>query len=232
MRLFQVEPARLTPNPANPRGDLGDLTELALSLKHNGMLQPVLAQPEPGGGLMLIDGHRRTAAAQRARLPKIPVLVVDETDVDVQMGRMCAAAMHKTLEPVELGFAFARLRDTFRLTPQQIAERTGYTVKTVRDRLLLTELPKQARRLVADGQVTAADGARLARDVKSGRGSVGVDKPKRWFTKDHRLAGDAKRRCMHDDRRQVINGVACGSCWEAAIRDDQDARSRASMRVA
>jgi ParB family transcriptional regulator, chromosome partitioning protein len=220
----------LRPNPENPRRDVGDVTELAGSIKRLGLLQPLLVQSEPDGSLMILDGHRRAAAAKLAGLDRLPAVVVPDSDVDVQIGRMCAAAMHKALAPVELGAAFARLRDTFGLDHRQIAQRTGYSIKTVKDRLWLLELPADVRRMVEEGRLPAADGAALARDVKKhGRGAARLDRPSRWFTSKHPLARVARGLCgSHPDRRTIIGSVACGACWEAAIRADESEEGRSA----
>lgn len=62
------------PHPDNPRKDLGDLTELAESIKKNGILQNLTVIPKEGepGEYLAIIGHRRSAAAKLAELRKHP----------------------------------------------------------------------------------------------------------------------------------------------------------------
>ena len=62
--------SRLTPHPANVRDDLGDLTDLADSIRENGILQPIVVQSVPAGGgqFQIVAGHRRYAAARKAGL--------------------------------------------------------------------------------------------------------------------------------------------------------------------
>lgn len=56
------------PHPDNPRKDLGDLTELAESIKKNGIMQNLTVIPKEGepGEYITIIGHRRSAAAKLA----------------------------------------------------------------------------------------------------------------------------------------------------------------------
>ena len=71
--------ADLRPNPLNPRGepDPAGLEELAASIvahaAQGGILQPLLVSPDG----TVIAGHRRLAAARRAGLAQVPVLVRD-----------------------------------------------------------------------------------------------------------------------------------------------------------
>ena len=56
----------IDPGP-NARGAVGDVTELAASLRHLGQQLPVVVEPASGGRWRLIDGHRRHAAARPGR---------------------------------------------------------------------------------------------------------------------------------------------------------------------
>ena len=73
----QLPIARLREHPANVREDLGDLDELAASIRSHGILQPVVVQPNPAepGTFLILAGHRRTAAAALAGLSTVPVTV-------------------------------------------------------------------------------------------------------------------------------------------------------------
>ena len=66
----------LTPHPDNPRKDLGDLTELAASIKENGVLQNLTVVPHEDGYRVII-GHRRLEAAKLAGLTEVPCVIVD-----------------------------------------------------------------------------------------------------------------------------------------------------------
>jgi len=56
------------------------MDELVESIKAKGVLSPAIARKRPEGGFELISGHRRTHAARRAGLDKIPVFVKDYSD--------------------------------------------------------------------------------------------------------------------------------------------------------
>ena len=67
------------PHPDNPRKDLGDLTELAESIKKNGIRQNLTVIPKEGepGEYITIIGHRRSAAAKLAGVTEAPCRVVE-----------------------------------------------------------------------------------------------------------------------------------------------------------
>ena len=58
----------ISPHPDNPRKDLGDLTELAESIKTNGILQNLTVVSGRTTAYTVIIGHRRLAASALARL--------------------------------------------------------------------------------------------------------------------------------------------------------------------
>ena len=79
-----VSVASLEPGPFQPRRhfDTEGLDQLAESLKASGMIQPILARPDPErpGIYQIIAGERRWRAAQRARLHDVPVIVQEMDD--------------------------------------------------------------------------------------------------------------------------------------------------------
>ena len=67
---------RLHPHPDNPRKDVGDVSELAASIRHSGVMQNLTVVPF-GVGYRVVIGHRRLAAAKEAGLTELPCMVSD-----------------------------------------------------------------------------------------------------------------------------------------------------------
>jgi len=212
------------PHPSNARHDLGDLTELAASIRAVGLLQPLVVT-QTRAGWRVIDGHRRLAAARLAGAKSLPCIATKPGDTDRDTALMLAAAMHKQLEPIERARAFTRLRATG-LSVTEIAHRTGYAPSTVSAGLLLAKLPPDAAELVDRKTMTVAQATDLARQLRDhSAGETHASTPRqprpRWLTSTHPLADTIRRTCTHHQARQIIGGVGCGQCWEQAIRDDE-----------
>lgn len=224
MSLPTIPVDQIHPHPDNARVDLGDLTELAQSIRAVGLLQPIVVV-QVRNGWRVIDGHRRLAAAKLAGARSLPCLATKPGDVDHDTALMLAAAMHKALEPIERARAFTKLRASG-LSVAEIARRTGYGASTVSGGLLLAQLPEEAQDKVATRELTVAQATDLARQVRSNAGGEVVhhvpraQKPK-WLSKTHRLAAEVARSCGHREMRAVVGGVGCGQCWEHAIRFDE-----------
>ena len=68
----------LYPNPEQPRVEIGDLSELADSIKEKGVLEPILVKPEKETGkYMIIAGERRWRASNLAGLEEVPCIELD-----------------------------------------------------------------------------------------------------------------------------------------------------------
>jgi ParB/RepB/Spo0J family partition protein len=219
-----IPTADLTDNPRNVRDDVKvtEIDDLAASIRANGILQPLIVNHTLDDQYVVTDGHRRLAAARLAKVPIVPCLVTDAHDDQAVLTVMLATAMHKELTPLEQAKAFEQCRKQGMLTPQ-IARATGYSPALVKNRLLLLELPAEAQDMVEADELTLGQATALAKQVKAKRtGTTTTSTYKsRWLARTHRLASKVELTCDHADVRQVVGGVGCGQCWEAAIREDQ-----------
>lgn len=209
----------LVANRGNVREHLDGIDELAASIRAQGVLQPLIVN-DRDGTLIVTDGHRRLEAARRAGLPRVMCIVSTDADERTVVATMLAASMHRELKPIEQARAFQRLVNEG-LTRADIARTTGYTVALITSRLALLALPPEAQQMVEDQQITIGQANKLAKTVKATRTGSAAKTATRsaWFTRSHRLAL-AVANCPHAAARTLVGGVACGQCWEQAIRDD------------
>lgn len=135
---------RLHPHPDNPRKELGDLTELADSIKANGVYQNLTVVPDISGAtadFTVIIGHRRLAAAKLAGLTHVPCIIT-EMDAKEQIQTMLLENMQRSdLTVYEQAQGFQMMLDMGD-TVDDIAEKSGFSTTTVRRRVKLLELDK------------------------------------------------------------------------------------------
>lgn len=130
------------PHPDNPRKDLGDLTELAESIKKNGIMQNLTVIPKEGepGEYITIIGHRRSAAAKLAGVTEAPCRVIEGMTDKEQMSTMLEENMQRNdLTIWEQAQGFQMMLDLGE-TEDTIAEKTGFSKKTIRHRLNIAKL--------------------------------------------------------------------------------------------
>jgi ParB family chromosome partitioning protein len=225
--------SRLREHPANVRGDLGDLDELAASIRSHGILQPVIVQPNPAepGTWLILGGHRRTAAAKLAGLTEVPVTVraaAGPKAVEIMLIENC---QRSDLGPMEKAEAMGKLRRRG-MSGADISRAIGLHPSTVSYYLALLDLDDASQQRVRNGDVAADAAIKAVRRTRPARGKrPKVSLPADHFSSAHPLADAARLRCQLAGHEGVRHGrdsthgkngkVACGQCWEYVIRADE-----------
>jgi ParB family chromosome partitioning protein len=129
----------LKPHVDNPRKDLGDLTELAESIKAKGIFQNLTVVPVSDGTYTVIIGHRRLAAAKLAGVKELPCAVRSMTERE-QLSTMLLENMQRSdltiLEQADGIQMMLDLGDSVK----SVSEQTGLSESTVRRRTNLLKL--------------------------------------------------------------------------------------------
>lgn len=236
----QLPVTAIDPHPGNLRAQLGDLTELADSIRAHGILQPLIVAPHPSrdGGYQLLGGHRRMAAAQLAGLTAVPVVMHAPADAAQAIEVMLIENCHREgLTPLEKAEAFGKLL-RLGLSQAEVAKRTGFHFSTVSSTLTLLDLDAASQERVRRGELTVGDAVAAVRKTRAKkRKSEGRHHDFTWepeyLTDSHPLAKKAASYCEareHTMRRR-IGRVACGQCWETAIRADEQVVAKASYNL-
>lgn len=163
LQMIQVE--KLHPHSNNPRKVIGDVSELAESIKANGILQNLTVVPnndnwDDKSDFTVVIGHRRLAAAKQAGLTELPCAVVEMTEKE-QLSTMLTENMQRSdLTVYEQAKGFQMLIDLGD-SVAEVVEKTGFKESTVRRRLKLAELDEESFKDSQLRQPTLADYERL-----------------------------------------------------------------------
>jgi len=154
--LLRLPLDAMHPNPNQPRRRFEPeaTSGLASSLRHEGVLQPVVVRPRAAGGYELIAGERRWRAAREAGLETLPALVRDTDDRETLLLALVENVAREDLSPVEEARAYAVLVDELSLSLGELAERVGRSKAGVSNRLRLLELPEEVLWMLARGELT------------------------------------------------------------------------------
>ncbi len=144
-----------------PRSDMraDSLTELAESIKAQGIVQPIVVRPVgtagPGASQRyeIIAGERRWRAAQIAGLAEIPAVVRHVPDEAAVAMALIENIQREDLNPLEEARALERLVNEFSLTHQDAAAAVGRSRATVSNLLRLLELADEVKVLVANREI-------------------------------------------------------------------------------
>ncbi|MBN1391462.1 MAG: ParB/RepB/Spo0J family partition protein [Sedimentisphaerales bacterium] len=153
--LREISIDSISPNPYQPRTvwDQQDLSDLAESIKANGVVQPIIVRPA-GAGFELIAGERRFRAAKLASLTTIPAIVRQATNEQMLEWSLIENIHRANLNPIERAMAYQNYLSTFSLSQTEAAERLGENRSVVANYLRLLDLPEEVKQMLADGQLT------------------------------------------------------------------------------
>lgn len=127
-KLVYIDVEKLHEHPDNPRKNVGDVTELADSIRVKGVMQNLTVVRGQDGGYTVIIGHRRLAAAKIAGLKVLPCVIVD-MDEREQVSTMLLENMQRVdLTAYEQAQGFQMMMDLGD-TVDGIAEKTGFSKK-------------------------------------------------------------------------------------------------------
>ena len=135
------------PNPDQPRVDFDaeTLEELASSIKHIGLVQPITVREDGKGEgkYIIISGERRYRAARLIELETIPAYIRTVDDDQVVEMALIENIQREDLNAIEIALTFSKLIDADGLTQEELATRVGKKRATVANYLRLLKLPAQ-----------------------------------------------------------------------------------------
>ncbi len=240
MEIRNVDPCKLKANPNNPRksaaGEFAD-AQLVASIKTIGLVQPPLVK-EDGKKLVIIAGHRRTAACVAAGLSEIQVLVMTEDAADAALDPM--RAISENLVRADMG-QVDRWRAMQALAAAgwneaAIAEALGMTTRNIAQARLLAnicpamldqmsknDLP-QPRELRIIAAATAEEQAEVWKQHKPKRGHEAE-----WGRVAHAL--NKPRLLARDAKFGADAAAAFGILWQEDLFAPADEDSRSTTQV-
>lgn len=142
------------------------IQELATSLSHDGLLQPIIVRPMSNGKkqYQVVVGSRRFMAAQQAGLAEITAIVTDLDDLKSYEVALIENLQREDLTIFEEAIAIFNLMKTGGYTtPEDLAKRLGKSVGFVRNRVKLLQLPESVQRHVAKGTLTLGQAQAISR---------------------------------------------------------------------
>jgi ParB family transcriptional regulator, chromosome partitioning protein len=148
---------QLHPSPLNPRKafDEAELQELSNSIRTTGLIQPLIARPDPTGGYEIVAGERRWRASQLAGLHEVAVVVRDLDDRTMMEMAIIENVQRADLNPIEEAAGYNELIQRFQYTQDQLAEQIGKSRSHLANTMRLLRLPDDVQGLVLEGKISA-----------------------------------------------------------------------------
>lgn len=135
----------IEPNAGQPRTQLGNIEELASSVREKGVLEPILVRHIGPNRYQIISGERRYRAATMAGLDEIPAIELDVDDREQLEIALIENIQRKDLTPFEEAEGLLILQQKFNYTHEKISQVIGKSRTTVTETLLINEIPDRIR---------------------------------------------------------------------------------------
>lgn len=215
-----VPTEQIAPNPDQPRRvfDQSALAELADSIRHRGVIQPLIVRkhPQDENLYQIVAGERRWRAAQIAQLHELPVLVREFSDAEMLEVAIIENIQRADLNAIDEAASYRQLMTRFGHTQEKLAEALGKSRSHIANLLRLLSLPDQIQDWVREDKltagharalVTAENATAMARriiekdlSVREVEALVRGDKPARPSSRPRAGAEkDADTRALEDD---------------------------------
>lgn len=145
----------LQPGKYQPRKDMDDdaLTELSLSIKQQGLLQPLVVRQIATGRYEIIAGERRFRACQLIGLTTVPALLRQVDDETAMIMALIENMQREGLNVMDEARAMLRLTNEFSLTHQEVADVLCKSRAAVSNVLRLLNLDSDVMRMLEHGDL-------------------------------------------------------------------------------
>ena len=152
----KINISQIIPNPSQPRKNFieNELKELSLSIKNQGLIQPIIVRPVDDGQYQIIAGERRWRASQLAGLHEIECIIRDVEDVNVLEAALIENIQREDLNVIEEAYAYKGLIELKNITNENLAKKIGKSSSHVSNILRLLELDDEIKNLVVNGKLS------------------------------------------------------------------------------
>lgn len=163
--IVRLDLSKVYPNDTQPRKvfDEEKIHVLCESIKHYGVLQPIVVKPDEDGRYMIIAGERRYRASKMAKQKDIPAVIKDIPMKDIMEIALIENLQREDLNAIEEALAYRSLIEHYQVTQEEISEAVGKSRPHITNTLRLLNLGENIIVMIEHGQLTAGHGKALLR---------------------------------------------------------------------
>ena len=163
--IVSIDLSKIYPNNTQPRKifDEEKIQVLCESIKHYGVLQPIVVKPDENGKYMIIAGERRYRASKMAKKKEIPAVIKDIPMKDIMEIALIENLQREDLNAIEEALAYRSLIEHYEVTQEEISEAVGKSRPHITNTLRLLNLGEKIIEMIENGNLTAGHGKALLR---------------------------------------------------------------------
>lgn len=155
--IFQLNVDHIRPCPFQPRKRFSEaeLTELADSIRQNGVLQPIIVRQYDEKLYEIIAGERRWRACKKAGVRFIPVIIKEASDKEALHYAIIENIQRENLNPLEEAESYEKLRQDYSYTHEKLAQVLGKSRSYISNILRLNSLDQKIKHMIREHSISA-----------------------------------------------------------------------------
>lgn len=153
---------KIKSNAEQPRKDFDNekIIELAESIKHHGIIQPLILK-QSGSNYMIVAGERRWRAAKMVGINEVPAIVMDLTEKEILEVSLIENIQREDLNPIEEAIAYKKLLTDFNITQEELSKRMGKSRTAITNVMRLINLDTRVQEYLIEGVLSEGHGRTL-----------------------------------------------------------------------
>lgn len=155
--LISINLIRSNENQPRKAFDDEKIAELAESIKHHGIVQPIILKRDKED-YIIVAGERRWRAAKLLGLKEVPAVIMDLTDKQVLEIALIENIQRENLNPIEEAIAYKQLLNEFNLTQEELSKRIGKSRVSITNTMRLMNLNINVQQYIIDGVISEGHG--------------------------------------------------------------------------
>jgi ParB family chromosome partitioning protein len=154
--IVELDLKSIRPNPYQPRKHFDDesLQELSDSIKHDGLIQPIVVT-EDVDGYILIAGERRFRASKLAKLKTIRAIIQNSDELKMRQFALIENIQRQELNAIELANAYGELLKLHNITQEELGSKIHKSRTHITNTIRLLQLSAKTQKALVDGKITA-----------------------------------------------------------------------------
>lgn len=154
--VAELELSKIETNPFQPRSEFEELAleELSISIKKQGIIQPITVRKLGFDKYQLISGERRFRASKKAGLKTIAAYIRVANDEQMLEMALVENIQRENLNSIEIGISYQRLIDECQITQEELSKRVGKNRSTITNYIRLLKLPAEVQLALRSNQIS------------------------------------------------------------------------------
>ena len=155
-KTTEIPVSMIRTNKQQPRQIFGEeqLIELRDSIKEFGILQPLILKKQSDGEYLLIAGERRLRAAAMAGLDRVPAIIRDADDEEINLIALVENIQRENLGYIEEAKAYKNIMEIYDMSQMELSEKLGKNQSTISNKIRILTLPEEIQEMLAENRLT------------------------------------------------------------------------------